>query len=77
MKEVVFNKTKIDEVRGLDGFPKASDEDIIGLSRAPYYTACPNPYIKEFLDEFGTPFNEKTDDYACEPYASDVICCEL
>ena len=23
----------------------------------PFYTACPNPYIKEFIEEYGTHYN--------------------
>ncbi len=72
MKPITFKTEDIDKVRAFDGFPNASDEDIIGLSRAPYYTACPNPFIKDFLDEYGTTYDEVSDEYACEPYASDV-----
>jgi DNA modification methylase len=59
-------------VRDIEGFPIAKDEDIIALSRPPYYTACPNPFIEDFIREHGTPYNEETDDYHREPFASDV-----
>ncbi|HBM75506.1 MAG TPA: DNA methylase, partial [Clostridiaceae bacterium] len=36
------------------------------------YTACPNPFIEEFIKENGTPYDEATDDYHCEPFAADV-----
>lgn len=62
----------IDKVRDIEGFPIATDEAIIELSDAPYYTACPNPFIEEFIAENGAPYDETTDDYHCEPYASDV-----
>lgn len=62
----------IDKVRNIEGFPVATDEAIIELSDAPYYTACPNPYIEEFVAENGTPYDEDNDSYSCEPYASDV-----
>ena len=62
----------IDKVRDIEGFPIATDEAIIELSDAPYYTACPNPFIKDFIDEYGTPYDEATDDYHCEPYSADV-----
>ena len=67
-----LTKEDIDKVRGVDGFPIGSDEDIIALSDAPYYTACPNPFIDEFIKENGTPYNESTDDYSVEPYTDDV-----
>ena len=72
MERRKLTKEDIDKVRGIEGFPIGSDEDIIALSDAPYYTACPNPFIGEFIRENGTPYDEATDDYHCEPFASDV-----
>ncbi len=62
----------IDKVRDIEGFPIATDEAIIELSDAPYYTACPNPFIKDFIYEYGTPYDEATDNYHCEPFTADV-----
>ena len=62
----------IDKVRGMDGFPVATDEAIAMLSDAPFYTACPNPFIKEFIQANGTPYDEATDEYHREPFAADV-----
>lgn len=62
----------IDKVRHIEGFPIGSDEDIIALYDAPHYTACPNPFIEEFIRENGTPYDEATDDYHREPFAADV-----
>ena len=42
-----LTKEDIDKVRHIEGFPIGTDEDIIALSNAPYYTACPNPFIEE------------------------------
>lgn len=67
-----LTKADIDKVRHIEGFPVGSDEDIIALSNAPYYTACPNPFIEEFIRENGTPYDEATDDYQREPFAADV-----
>ena len=67
-----LTKEDIDKVRDIEGFPIAKDEDIIALSNAPFYTACPNPFIDEFIRENGTPYDEATDDYHCEPFAADV-----
>lgn len=67
-----LTKEDIDKVRDIEGFPIGTDEDIIALSNAPYYTACPNPFIEEFIRENGTPYDEATDNYHREPYASDV-----
>ncbi len=68
----VLDKEKLDKLRDIEGFPLGQDEDIIGLSAPPYYTACPNPFINDFIDEFGTPYDEETDDYHREPFAADV-----
>ena len=67
-----LTKEDIDKVRHIKGFPIGSDEDIIALSDAPYYTACPNPFIEDFIRENGTPYDEATDNYHREPFASDV-----
>lgn len=72
MEERALTKADIDKVRHIEGFPIAKDEDIIALSRPPYYTACPNPFIEEFIRENGTPYDETTDDYHREPFAADV-----
>ena len=72
MERRKLTKEDIDKVRGIEGFPVGTDEDIIALSDAPYYTACPNPFIEEFIQENGTPYDEATDDYHREPFAADV-----
>ena len=72
MEKRKLTKEDLDKVRDIEGFPIGTDEDIIALSDAPYYTACPNPFIKEFIAENGTPYDEETDDYHCEPFASDL-----
>lgn len=72
MERRKLTKEDIDKVRDIEGFPIGKDEDIIALSDAPYYTACPNPFIAEFIKENGTPYDEATDDYHREPFAADV-----
>lgn len=67
-----LTKADIDKVRHIEGFPIAKDEDIIALSCPPYYTACPNPFIEDFIRENGTPYDEATDNYQREPFAADV-----
>ena len=53
MNNFNFSSADIDKVRGIAGFPEASDENIIALSDAPRYTACPNPFIEQFIRENG------------------------
>lgn len=72
MKLRKLTKVDIDKVRDIDGFPIGDDDDIISISQAPYYTACPNPFIEEFVDKYGTPYDESTDTYHREPFSADV-----
>ena len=67
-----LTREDIDKVRHIDGFPIAKDEDILALSNAPYYTACPNPFFEVFINQYGKPYDEKNDSYHCEPFAADV-----
>lgn len=45
-------RKKLPELRLIEGFPIGEDEDIIALSDPPYYTACPNPWINDFIKEW-------------------------
>lgn len=63
---------QLPQLKNIDGFPIGKDEDIIALSQPPYYTACPNPYINQFIEQHGTPYNPQTDNYHCEPFVGDV-----
>jgi 16S rRNA G966 N2-methylase RsmD len=53
------------------GFPHGSVEDIVRLSDPPYYTACPNPFIAEFLEAHGGA-HDAAGTRAREPFAADV-----
>lgn len=59
------------EFRKIEGFPIGSDEDILALSDPPYYTACPNPFIGDFIRCYGTPYDPNVP-YSREPFAADV-----
>lgn len=72
MENRKLTKEDIDKVRNIEGFPIGKDEDIINLSNAPFHTACPNPFISEFIEEKGKKYDEKTDTYQREPFAADV-----
>jgi DNA modification methylase len=65
-------KLKDPEFRKIEGFPHGSDEDILALSDPPYYTACPNPFITDFIRHYGKPYDPATDTYRREPFAADV-----
>ena len=72
-------RRKLPELRQIEGFPIGEDEDIIRLSDPPYYTACPNPWLNDFIQQW----EEEKKDLTLEgkrsgsfkvstPYASDV-----
>lgn len=65
-------RAALSDLRQIGGFPIATDEDILALSDPPSYTACPNPFLGEFIAEHGKPYDEATDDYHREPFAADV-----
>ena len=72
MKKKTLDLNILSKVRGLPGFPKAEDSDIISLSDPPHYTACPNPFLEEFVKENSTPYDPKEDQYQKTPFASNV-----
>ncbi len=72
MKKLKPLEELLDSVRDIDGFPIGKDEDILNLSNAPYYTACPNPYINDFIEEYGKPYDAETDTYERKPFVGDV-----
>lgn len=45
-------RKKLPELKKIEGFPIGSYDDIINLSDPPYYTACPNPWINDFIAEW-------------------------
>ncbi|MHB9129933.1 MAG: DNA methyltransferase [Armatimonadota bacterium] len=71
-RQRLAEKLKDPEFRKIEGFPIGTDEAILALSDPPYYTACPNPFINEWLHAISKKYDHETDDYQCEPFASDV-----
>lgn len=64
-------RKKLPELRKIEGFPIGEDEDILALSDPPYYTACPNPWTKEILNEWKKS-SEGHKQKVCPPFVSDV-----
>jgi len=69
---ILREKLKDPVFRSIEGFPHGTDEDILALSDPPYYTACPNPFLGEFIKHHGKPYDPATDCYQREPFAADV-----
>ena len=67
------------ELKKMEGFPIGEDDDIINLSDPPYYTACPNPWLNDFIAEWEEEKKQLEKEgkrdvsfNVDEPYASDV-----
>jgi DNA modification methylase/DNA-directed RNA polymerase subunit RPC12/RpoP len=69
--KLLAQKLKDPEFRKIEGFPIGKDEDILALSDPPYYTACPNPWLDQFIKYHGTAYEPKKP-YHREPFAADV-----
>ena len=72
-------RKQLPELRKIEGFPIGTDDDILNLSDPPYYTACPNPWLNDFIEQWEEEKKEleknnkrKADFEVHEPYASDV-----
>jgi hypothetical protein len=63
-------------LRATPGFPQATDDAILALSDPPYYTACPNPFLAEILEEWRadstSPAGAEPEKYHRDPFATDV-----
>ena len=64
-------KLKLPELRQRSDFPIGEDEAILRLSDPPYYTACPNPFLAEFVECHGRSY-DPAEPYNREPFAVDV-----
>ena len=69
---ISLTKKDLDNLKSIPGFPIGSDEDIITLSDPPHYTACPNPWIVDFVKEHGHSYDPKIDNYQREPFIYDI-----
>lgn len=53
------------------GFPHGELDDILRLSDPPYYTACPNPFIGDFIECHGRSY-DTGEEYSRKPFTADV-----
>ena len=64
-------RRRLPEMRRLPGCPQGTDEDIAAMSYPPYYTACPNPFITDWLAGLDRPSDDDRKDPG--PFAADVV----
>ena len=69
--KLLAEKLKDPAFRKLEGFPHGTDEAILAMSDPPYYTACPNPFLADFVSCHGKPFDPSVV-YSREPQTIDV-----
>ena len=69
--KMLAEKLKDPEFRNQEGFPQGTDEAILAMSDPPYYTACPNPWLEDFVRHYGVPYNSG-EAYSRGPFAADV-----
>jgi DNA modification methylase/predicted RNA-binding Zn-ribbon protein involved in translation (DUF1610 family) len=69
--KLLAEKLKDPEFRKQDGFPQGTDDAILAMSDPPYYTACPNPWLADFVKHYGKPY-DPNEPYRREPLAIDV-----
>ena len=68
---LLAEKLKDPHFRMQEGFPVGTDEAILAMSDPPYYTACPNPWLADFVRIYGKPY-DPAEPYRREPLAVDV-----
>ena len=61
-------RARLPQLRDVPGCPSGSDDAIIEMSAAPAHTACPNPYLREWVEQHRTADNDRADP---GPFASD------
>lgn len=69
--KLLAEKLKDPNFRNQEGFPQGTDEAILAMSDPPYYTACPNPWLADFVKHDGKPY-DPAEEYSREPMAIDV-----
>lgn len=69
--KLLADKLKDPAFRKQEGFPEGSDEAILEMSDPPFYTACPNPWLADFISHYGKPY-DPSESYNRKPLAIDV-----
>jgi predicted RNA-binding Zn-ribbon protein involved in translation (DUF1610 family) len=67
---ILKEKLKDIQFREATGFPEGTEKDILAISDPPYFTACPNPFLSDFIEQAGKPY-VPSQGYRREPLAVD------
>ena len=71
MRRADWSKDLLQRWKDEVGFPYGEIEDILNLSDPPWHTACPNPFLGEFVEAYGKPY-DPDELYRRKPFAVDV-----
>lgn len=61
-------RARLPQLRDIPGCPSGSDDAIIEMSAPPAHTACPNPYLREWVEKHRSTDDDRPDP---GPFASD------
>ena len=61
-------RARLPSLRNVSGCPTGSDDAIVEMSAAPAHTACPNPYLRDWVEQYRTTDDDRADP---GPFASD------
>lgn len=70
-RALLAEKLKDPGFRRQEGFPLGTDAAILAMSDPPYYTACPNPFLQTFVEQYGKAYVPGAK-YLREPMIVDV-----
>jgi DNA modification methylase len=62
-------RLRLASMKNMPGYPVGSDEAVLGMSIPPYYTACPNPYLTEWIEGLDREEREYEDP---GPFTADI-----
>jgi DNA modification methylase len=61
-------RARLPSLRNVPGCPTGSDDAIVEMSVAPAHTACPNPYLRDWVEQYKTTNDDRPDP---GPFAAD------
>jgi len=70
--EILLRKLQDPAFRKTEGFPIGDVQENLRLSNPPYYTACPNPFFADFVQNLSKNRNGESDGRQQEPFTADV-----
>jgi len=68
---LMVEKREDQAFRNQEGFPKGTDEAILAMSDPPYYTACLNPWLADFVACYDKLF-DPSEGYPWDPLAGEA-----